>query len=72
MSEALENETRRQNDEIELIASENIMSRAVREALGHEIGNKTLEGYVTLRERPATDADAAEADAIAVTDADID
>ena len=43
--EALDNETRRQRTQIELIASENIMSRAVREALGHEIGNKTLEGY---------------------------
>ena len=43
--EALDHETRRQRDQVELIASENIMSRAVREALGHEIGNKTLEGY---------------------------
>ncbi len=43
--EALDKEARRQRTEIELIASENIMSRAVREALGHEIGNKTLEGY---------------------------
>ena len=43
--EALDNETRRQRVQIELIASENVMSRAVREALGHEIGNKTLEGY---------------------------
>ena len=42
---ALDNEARRQRDRIELIASENVMSRAVREALGHEIGNKTLEGY---------------------------
>lgn len=45
VSEALENEARRQRTRIELIASENIMSRAVREALGHEMGNKTLEGY---------------------------
>ena len=45
VSEALDNETRRQRVQIELIASENIMSRAVREALGHEMGNKTLEGY---------------------------
>ncbi|MXY33357.1 MAG: serine hydroxymethyltransferase [Boseongicola sp. SB0664_bin_43] len=42
---ALDDETCRQHAQIELIASENIMSRAVREALGHEIGNKTLEGY---------------------------
>ncbi len=43
--EALDDEGRRQFAQIELIASENVMSRAVREALGHEIGNKTLEGY---------------------------
>ena len=42
---ALDNEAGRQASQIELIASENIMSRAVREALGHEIANKTLEGY---------------------------
>ena len=42
---ALDGETARQCAQIELIASENIMSWAVREALGHEIGNKTLEGY---------------------------
>ena len=42
---ALDSETARQSAQIELITSENIMSRAVREALGHEIGNKTLEGY---------------------------
>ena len=42
---ALDGEARRQRARIELIASENVMSRAVREALGHEIGNKTLEGY---------------------------
>ena len=45
VSEALENEARRQRTQVELIASENVMSRAVREALAHEIGNKTLEGY---------------------------
>ena len=43
--EELDDETRRQRVQIELVASENVMSRAVREALGHEIGNKTLEGY---------------------------
>ncbi len=42
---ALDGETARQHAQIELIASENVMSRAVREALGHEIGNKTIEGY---------------------------
>ena len=45
LSEALGNEARRQRTQVELIASENVMSRAVREALGHEIGNKSLEGY---------------------------
>ena len=45
LNEALENEARRQRTQVELIASENVMSRAVREALGHEIGNKSLEGY---------------------------
>ena len=43
--EALDGETRRQRTQVELIASENVMSAAVREALGHEMGNKTLEGY---------------------------
>ena len=47
--DALENEARRQEVEIELIASENITSAAVREALGHEVGNKTLEGYPGAR-----------------------
>ena len=42
---ALDDERRRQQTRIELIASENIVSRAVLEALGHEIANKTLEGY---------------------------
>jgi glycine hydroxymethyltransferase len=42
---ALEAEANRQQAQIELIASENIVSEAVREALGHVIVNKTLEGY---------------------------
>ncbi|MEM7405130.1 MAG: serine hydroxymethyltransferase [Pseudomonadota bacterium] len=42
---ALAGETVRQRDRIELIASENIVSRAVLDALGHPIVNKTLEGY---------------------------
>jgi len=45
VSEALAGEKRRQQSNIELIASENIVSRAVLEALGHEMTNKTLEGY---------------------------
>ncbi len=42
---ALASERSRQQNQIELIASENIVSRAVLDALGHEITNKTLEGY---------------------------
>lgn len=42
---ALANEKSRQQNQIELIASENIVSRAVLDALGHEMTNKTLEGY---------------------------
>ena len=43
--EALDAELRRQQSQIELIASENIVSRAVLDALAHPITNKTLEGY---------------------------
>jgi glycine hydroxymethyltransferase len=42
---ALKGEKHRQQTQIELIASENTVSRAVLEALGSEITNKTLEGY---------------------------
>ena len=45
VAEALVCEKKRQQDQIELIASENIVSQAVLEVLGHEITNKTLEGY---------------------------
>ena len=45
VAEALANEKQRQQDQIELIASENIVSRAVLDVLGHEMTNKTLEGY---------------------------
>ena len=45
VAQALASERRRQQTKIELIASENIVSKAVMEALGHEITNKTLEGY---------------------------
>jgi glycine hydroxymethyltransferase len=45
IAEALAHELARQRDQIELIASENIVSRAVLDALGHEMTNKTLEGY---------------------------
>lgn len=49
IGEALQNEKVRQQDQIELIASENIVSRAVLDALGHEMTNKTLEGYPGAR-----------------------
>ena len=45
IAEALANESARQQSHIELIASENIVSRAGLDALGHEMTNKTLEGY---------------------------
>jgi glycine hydroxymethyltransferase len=45
IAQALAGEKKRQQDQIELIASENIVSRAVLEVLGHEMTNKTLEGY---------------------------
>ncbi|MFT5114761.1 MAG: glycine hydroxymethyltransferase [Parasphingorhabdus sp.] len=43
--DALGKEASRQRDQLELIASENIVSRAVLQTLGHQITNKTLEGY---------------------------
>ncbi|NYS24072.1 serine hydroxymethyltransferase [Rhodobacteraceae bacterium 2376] len=42
---AIRNELGRQRDEIELIASENIVSRAVMEAQGSVMTNKYAEGY---------------------------
>ncbi|MEP3346429.1 MAG: serine hydroxymethyltransferase [Litoreibacter sp.] len=42
---AITNELGRQRDEIELIASENIVSRAVMEAQGSVLTNKYAEGY---------------------------
>lgn len=42
---ALENEKKRQQSQIELIASENSVSLAALEALGSPITNKTVEGY---------------------------
>ncbi|MEM9048286.1 MAG: serine hydroxymethyltransferase [Pseudomonadota bacterium] len=42
---ALDGELERQRDEIELIASENIVSRAVLEAQGSVLTNKYAEGY---------------------------
>ncbi len=43
--EALKGEKYRQQNQIEMIASENTVSHAVLEALGSEITNKTVEGY---------------------------
>ena len=45
MAKAIEQELGRQRDEIELIASENIVSRAVLEAQGSILTNKYAEGY---------------------------
>jgi glycine hydroxymethyltransferase len=45
IGDALAGELHRQQTQIELIASENIVSRAVLDALGHPMTNKTLEGY---------------------------
>ena len=42
---AIQDEDTRQNDKLELIASENIVSRAVREAQGTSLTNKYAEGY---------------------------
>ena len=42
---ALEAETLRQRDGIELIASENLVSRATLDAIGSPMVNKTVEGY---------------------------
>lgn len=44
-ADILRREAQRQGNQIELIASENIVSRAVLEALGSKITNKTVEGY---------------------------
>jgi glycine hydroxymethyltransferase len=45
VADAISNELRRQSDQIELIASENIVSRAVLEAQGSVLTNKYAEGY---------------------------
>lgn len=43
--DAIQNETRRQQDGLEMIASENIVSPAVLEAMGTPLTNKYSEGY---------------------------
>lgn len=45
LADAIAGELRRQQDQIELIASENIVSRAVLEAQGSVLTNKYAEGY---------------------------
>ena len=42
-------ETKRQQETIDLIASENIVSGSVREALGSSLTNKYSEGYAGKR-----------------------
>ncbi|NLM34511.1 MAG: serine hydroxymethyltransferase [Clostridiales bacterium] len=47
--ELIESETKRQEDNIELIASENFTSKAVMEAMGSPLTNKYAEGYPAKR-----------------------
>jgi glycine hydroxymethyltransferase len=49
ISEAINNETRRQSNGLELIASENFVSDAVLEAMGSVFTNKYAEGYPAKR-----------------------
>src|SRR5262245_41674664 len=45
IADAIRNETRRQSEGLELIASENFVSTAVLEAAGSVMTNKYAEGY---------------------------
>ena len=45
LAKAMKQETQRQNDHIELIASENFVSKAVMSAMGSTLTNKYAEGY---------------------------
>ena len=49
VAQAIENEEKRQNNKIELIASENFVSRAVMAAQGSVMTNKYAEGYSGAR-----------------------
>ena len=49
LAKAMEQETGRQNDHIELIASENFVSKAVMAAMGSTLTNKYAEGYTGKR-----------------------
>ena len=51
---AIEGEMSRQTDRLELIASENFTSEAVREAVGSVITNKYAEGYPYFRRKDGT------------------
>jgi len=52
--EAVRQEIRRQTDKLELIASENFTSEAVREAVGSVMTNKYAEGYPYFRRKDGT------------------
>lgn len=61
VAKAVEAELCRQQDQIELIASENLVSCAVLEAQGSILTNKTVEGYIGRRYHGGADyADAVE------------
>src|ERR1044072_1588983 len=49
ISDAIDNEVRRQSEGLELIASENFVSEAVLEAMGSVFTNKHAEGYPRKR-----------------------
>ena len=49
IAQVIHNETTRQNDGLELIASENFVSKAVLEAAGSVLTNKYAEGYPSRR-----------------------
>lgn len=49
IADAIEKELIRQRNKIELIASENFVSRAVMEAMGSPLTNKYAEGYPNKR-----------------------
>ncbi len=52
--DAIQQETRRETDKLELIASENFTSEAVREAVGSVMTNKYAEGYPFRRRKDGT------------------
>ncbi len=52
--EAIQGEIHRQTDRLELIASENFTSEAVREAVGSVLTNKYAEGYPFTRRKDGT------------------